>query len=52
MLSFVKSPTALAGNDIYHRTMLQKLLYDADSCAFYRYPEVQQQQKLIWTVVL
>lgn len=51
MLSFAKSSAALVGNDIYHRTMLQKLLYDADPCAFYRDPEVQS-KKLIWTVVL
>lgn len=39
------SPTALVGNDIYHRTMLQNLLYDADPCAFYRDPEVQPKKK-------
>lgn len=49
MLSFVKSPTALVGNDIDHRTVLQKLLYGADPCAFYRHPEVQSKE-LIWTV--
>lgn len=51
MLGFAKSPTAVVGDDIYHRTMLQKLLYAADPCAFYRDPEVQP-KKLIWTVVL
>lgn len=49
--NFAKSPTALVGKDIYHRTMLQKLLYDADPCAFYRDPEVQP-KILTWTVVL
>lgn len=49
MLSFAKSPSAPVGNDIYHRTVLQKLLYDADPCAFYRDPEVQPKE-LIWTV--
>lgn len=34
MLSFAKSPTAAVGDDIYHRTMLQKLLYAADPCTF------------------
>lgn len=49
MLSFAKSPSALVGNDIYHRTVLQKLFYDADPCAFYIDPEVQPKE-FIWTV--
>lgn len=51
MMSFAKTPTPPVGNDIYHKTMLQKLLYDADPCAFYRHSEVQP-KKLIWTAVL
>lgn len=49
MLSFAKSPSALVGNDIYHRTVLQKLLYDADPCDFHIDPEVQPKE-FIWTV--
>lgn len=47
MLSFTKSPTAAVGDDIYHRTTLQKLPYAADPCTFQRDPEVQL-KKLIY----